>query len=250
MTEVHAVGGSDRGRGPALQAVVAGDGPPLLLLHAFALAPSAYQGTIDRLSTHHRVIVPWWLRVPDRTWEIEMALGGLARLLVDIGGPPATVIGHSFGGALGLVLAAERPDLVKRLVLVDAMTAPTRRDLARLGRPGRHFLPLISGPGARAFVGTVVTRPRNIARAGWWGFRLEMEPMADAVAASDVEAAVLWARDDSLLPVAWGQLLALRLRAPFLAVASPDGGRVDHDWVFRHPGRFVATLAELDLLGA
>jgi pimeloyl-ACP methyl ester carboxylesterase len=250
MTQVHAVGGSDPVRGPALQAVVAGDGPPLLLLHAFALAPSAYQRTIDRLSTHHRVIVPWYLRVPERTWGIELAVDGLARLVADVGGGGVTVVGHSFGGALGLALAAERPALVKRLVLVDSMTAPTRSDLARLGRPGRHLLPLISGPGARAFLGSVVTRPRNIARAGLWGYRADMEPMADAVAASDIEAAVLWARDDSLLPVAWGQLLALRLRAPFLAVASPDGGRVDHDWVFRHPGRFVATLAELDLLGA
>lgn len=248
MTELHAV--DDPERPPALQAVVAGDGPPLLLLHAFALAPSAYQRTIDRLSTHHRVIVPWYLRVPDWTWSSEIALQGLTRLIDDVAGEPVSVVGHSFGGALGLALAAEHSARVKRLVLVDSMTAPSRRELARLGRPGKHFVPLISGPGARAFLGTLATRPRNIARAGWWGFKLEMEPLADAVAASDVEAAVLWARDDSLLPVAWGQLLALRLQAPFLAVASPDGGRVDHDWVFRHPGRFVATLAELDLLGA
>ncbi|BBX17879.1 alpha/beta hydrolase [Mycolicibacterium duvalii] len=53
----------------------------------------------------------------DPPWTIDANVAALAALLDD--GPPAVIVGHSFGGALALNLAAARPDAVAALVLLD-----------------------------------------------------------------------------------------------------------------------------------
>lgn len=232
----------------ALQAVMAGAGPPLVLLHAFALDPPAYQGAIDRLAPAHRVVAPWWLRVADGTWTLDRALAGLHDLL-DVVAPdgPVTLVGHSFGGALGLAFAARWPHRVAHLALADSLAvAPSRRDLARIAVPGRQYLALTSLPGASAFFRSVSRYPRNVGRAGWWGFTVRLDDSIREVVRARVPSTVLWAQEDSLLPVRWGAALARALGARFFPVPTPDGGRrVDHDWPFRHPALFVDTLTRV-----
>lgn len=53
---------------------------------------------------------PW--RAP---WTIDANVAALAEVLTE----PVVVVGHSFGGAIALHLAATRPELVKGLVLLD-----------------------------------------------------------------------------------------------------------------------------------
>ncbi|EID13366.1 lysophospholipase [Mycolicibacterium phlei RIVM601174] len=50
-------------------------------------------------------------------WTIDANVAALAAVVDGEG--PVVVVGHSFGGALALRLAADRPDLVSRLVLLD-----------------------------------------------------------------------------------------------------------------------------------
>ena len=52
-------------------------------------------------------------------WTIDANVDALAALLWAGAAGPALVVGHSFGGAIALSLAAQRPDLVKGLVLLD-----------------------------------------------------------------------------------------------------------------------------------
>jgi lipase len=52
-------------------------------------------------------------------WTLEANVSALAALLDDAADAPALVVGHSFGGALALRLAAARPDLVAALLLLD-----------------------------------------------------------------------------------------------------------------------------------
>ena len=54
-------------------------------------------------------------------WTIEANVDALAELIGADG--PALVVGHSFGGALALNLAATRPNLVSALVLLDPAVA-------------------------------------------------------------------------------------------------------------------------------
>jgi lipase len=52
-------------------------------------------------------------------WNIDANIDALAALLDAEAGDPVVVVGHSFGGAVALNLAAVRPDLVSALVLLD-----------------------------------------------------------------------------------------------------------------------------------
>jgi len=52
-------------------------------------------------------------------WTIDANVSALAALLNDQADSPVLVVGHSFGGALAMHLAAARPDQVAALVLLD-----------------------------------------------------------------------------------------------------------------------------------
>lgn len=52
-------------------------------------------------------------------WTIRANVAALVALLEQSAERPVTVVGHSFGGAIALHLAAARPDLVDALVLLD-----------------------------------------------------------------------------------------------------------------------------------
>lgn len=52
-------------------------------------------------------------------WTIEANVSALSTLLDDDSGRAVVVVGHSFGGAVALHLAAARPDLVAALLLLD-----------------------------------------------------------------------------------------------------------------------------------
>jgi pimeloyl-ACP methyl ester carboxylesterase len=48
----------------------------------------------------------------------------VAAALDHLGGAPATVVGHSMGGSVGIALARRRPDLVARLIVAEANLTP------------------------------------------------------------------------------------------------------------------------------
>lgn len=55
----------------------------------------------------------------DAPWTIEANVTALAALVDDEANAPVVVVGHSFGGAIGLHLAAARPEQVAALLLLD-----------------------------------------------------------------------------------------------------------------------------------
>jgi pimeloyl-ACP methyl ester carboxylesterase len=101
-----------------------GRGPNVLALHGQPGLAADWEYVLPHLVGDHRVVVP------DRPGygasegvAVGMAANAkvLAELIEDRGLAPVTVVGHSYGGGIGILLAASRPDLIGGLVLVGSV---------------------------------------------------------------------------------------------------------------------------------
>jgi pimeloyl-ACP methyl ester carboxylesterase len=123
---------------------MAGSGQPVVLLHGLWNSSRIWQDTLETFSTSYQLYAPDLPghgqsppRFPWRLREVAALLGTWMRSLEMA---PATVVGHSMGGALAMLLAATEPKLVQRLVLVNAVGLPFRRPFLRtLTSAGMNF---------------------------------------------------------------------------------------------------------------
>lgn len=86
---------------------------------------------------------------PDFDFSLEAHAGFVARFVERLGAGAVHVLGNSMGGAISLLLAAKRPDLVRTLTLISPAMPDLRPDPRRLSDPmmALAYLPLV---GARA----------------------------------------------------------------------------------------------------
>ncbi|WP_232660407.1 alpha/beta fold hydrolase [Pseudonocardia sp. TRM90224] len=75
-------------------------------------------------------------------------------------GRPVHLIGNSFGGAIAIVVAARRPELVRTLTLVSPAMPDRRPDPRRISDP-RFLLAAVPGIGARARAELAALTPRQ-----------------------------------------------------------------------------------------
>ena len=97
---------------------------PVLLIHGWGGSGRNWSATIERLSDRFDMLVPDLLgfgrSVPvQRGRDIFDQVDALEMLLAHLQISRAHVVGHSAGGAVALVLAARRPELVERLALTS-----------------------------------------------------------------------------------------------------------------------------------
>ena len=99
-------------------------GPPLVLLHGLAGSGAWWKRNMPALSSAFRVMAidlpGFGSSHPDARLILDEAPAQVAALLGDLGVERAHVIGHSMGGLVAGALAADYPERVDRLVLVDA----------------------------------------------------------------------------------------------------------------------------------
>ena len=102
-----------------------GDGPPLVLLHGAYLNAELMRPLAQGLAPIRQVIVPE-AQAHGRTADADRPLtheqmgDDVAALIRHLGHEQADVVGYSMGGATGLRLAIQHPELVRRLVVVSA----------------------------------------------------------------------------------------------------------------------------------
>lgn len=104
-----------------LHAWGAEDAPALVCLHGVTAHGRRFRNLAEtRLAGRFRVLAPDLRGHGHSTWEPPWSLEQhLADVLETVGDTPRLWLGHSFGGRLALELAARRPELVERLVLLD-----------------------------------------------------------------------------------------------------------------------------------
>lgn len=116
---------------PAASVTVRGEGAPLLLLHGWGASAELFAPLLDALQPGRRLIVPdlpgfGATPPPPVAWSAREYAAWTLALLDRLGVERVDVIGHSNGGRIAIVLAAERPERVRRVVLTSSAGVPSR----------------------------------------------------------------------------------------------------------------------------
>ena len=107
--------------------------PPLLLLHATGFLADLWRRVVEGLREHYDVAA-LDLRGhgrsdrPDGRYDFPTLAGDVAGALDALGWRDVYAVGHSTGGGLALIVAARRPELVRRVFGVEPIVpTPSRR---------------------------------------------------------------------------------------------------------------------------
>ena len=101
-----------------------GDGAPLLALHGLASSANWYDLVAPKLLDQFRIIVPDQRGHGQTTnapsgYDWKTLSDDLAGLLDHVGVETTSVMGHSWGGNVAINFAANYPERMKRLVMID-----------------------------------------------------------------------------------------------------------------------------------
>jgi pimeloyl-ACP methyl ester carboxylesterase len=232
--------------GVPLHYQVAGAGEPVILVHGLSGSTRWWARNVPALARHFRVYVVDLIGFGQsrgrHPFVLEQAGDSLARWmeLADIG--RASIVGHSMGGFIALDLAAEFPDRIERLVLVDAAVLPRQGGYARhalgLVRALRHmplgFLPILITDTWRAGPVTILKAAGDLLTA-------DVRPELARVRAPTL---LVWGEHDALVPVPIGEELRGALPQARLVVLKGAG----HNPMWDRAEAF--NRVALDFLGA
>jgi pimeloyl-ACP methyl ester carboxylesterase len=154
---------------------------------------------------------------------------------------PVALAGHSMGGMLALLAAIDRPDVVKRLVLLSPaglpLTKTMRASTATFVRQvvgGRYPLAHLRRVVARA-----VSAPVSALRLARTVHGLDVRPELERFHADRIPCSVVGCVTDTLTPPAHCRALAAALGAEYREVDAPDG----HIWPITQPQLLAAELS-------
>jgi pimeloyl-ACP methyl ester carboxylesterase len=240
--------------GRRLRYLDVGDGPVIVLIHGLGGSWHSWYENLAALAERHRVVA---VDLPGfggsatlkGTASIPRHADAVAGLLAALGIRRASVIAHSMGGLVAMRLAAERPTLVARMVLVNGGgVALDRLRLAVIGHGFRAAKTLIGQP----LVLGRVARIGHLRRAAMWFFlddprtlsaslaseimpRMAAPGLVGAVRAASAEVGrtppsaihcpvlVVWGANDRLVPLALAERLARDLPDGRLVVLPAAG---------------------------
>ncbi|MDF3071461.1 MAG: Alpha/beta hydrolase fold protein [Polyangiaceae bacterium] len=231
--------------GVRLRVVERGHGPKLVLLHSLFMDHSTWSAVASELCQEYCVITPDLpgygeseKPAPARfAYDVDAFAGAIADLYAALSLGRASVVGHGLGGAIALTLAARHPELVSKLVVIDALSEsaepwlygrlahlPLAGSLVfkqLLGRSlfGAYFRELFLADGAAisnarldnyyasfnspAARGSVLATLRAT---------VDARPVAAQTSRIQKPTLVLWGHRDRLLPPSVGQRLAREIR--------------------------------------
>lgn len=237
--------------------------PTVVFLHGWALSDHSYRGSLDRLARAGFTVLAPALPGFGGTASLppeQVSLGGYADWLaefVDEAGHSgaATLVGHSFGGAVAIRYAFEQPDRVSQLVLVNSIGGATWSADGRLmsdrslGDWGVHLgaelasargltrvLPVIASDAVRH----ALLRPGTLWRVGRLAREAQLGRELEELKRRHLPVAVLWGREDTVIPWACAESLIEALGDP--QVVTVPG---NHGWLISDPGRFVEVLTNV-----
>jgi pimeloyl-ACP methyl ester carboxylesterase len=190
----------------------AGSGSPVALIHGLSGSSRWWSRNVDALARKHVVaavdLVGFganrrFYLLPEIPPSFVEVTALLARWLETFR-EPVHLIGHSMGGLLSIRLAAERPELVRSLTLVNAVGMPFKLD------PRPHVRAVPKPPYGGAGIARVLVP--DFMRAGpasvmVAGTRVVRGDIRDMMRAIRVPTLLVWGENDPLVPVVYGEAM-------------------------------------------
>lgn len=104
--------------------VIGGQGPAVLLIHGWPETWYEWRGTMKRLARSHTVIAADMRGFGESSlspsgYDKKTLAQDLYGLMQQLGHPHAIVVGHDWGGPVAYAYAAQHPDAVTKLVLIE-----------------------------------------------------------------------------------------------------------------------------------
>lgn len=131
--------------GVSLHVVRAGDGPPVILLHGFPEHWRSWRGLIGPIADAGFTAIAPDLRgynesdrpVGRDAYRMDALVADVAALVRATGATRARLVAHDWGGVIAWVVAARHPELIERLVILNAPHPILYRQ--RLRHPDQFF---------------------------------------------------------------------------------------------------------------
>jgi pimeloyl-ACP methyl ester carboxylesterase len=255
---------------------IAGEGPPVVLIHGVAGRAAQWDQTMLQLAEQHTVIAPDLLghgesAKPRGDYSLGAFASGIRDLLIGLDIEGATVVGHSLGGGIAMQFAYQFPERCQRLVLASSggLGQDVHPVLRAATLPGSELvLPLIAHEKLLEIVGLV---PRALGKIGLrtgpdiaemaQGYaslsnaegraafihtvRAVIDPMGQRINATDriylaskMPTLIIWGRRDRIIPVAHAEPAHKGMPGSRLELFD-DSGHFPH---LDDPLRFARTL--------
>lgn len=138
--------------GITLHCVTAGTGPLVVLLHGFPECWYSWRYQIPALAEHFTVVAPDMRGYNEsdkpprvRDYAVPLLVNDVAELVHSFGEQQAIIVGHDWGGIVAWATALTHPDLVAKLIILNA-------------------------PHPRLFIQHLLTNPQQMLRSAYVGF--------------------------------------------------------------------------------
>jgi pimeloyl-ACP methyl ester carboxylesterase len=259
-----------------LNSIVAGSGPPLVLIHGNPATHTLWRPLMAALSKHHTVYaidLPGYGWSPPPANRQDMSRERLAQIVLDWAGMQGLerfdLVGHSFGGSVAATMADKQPQRIRSLALFTPLghRPPPAGFLASsfvarmIVRPLWKMAPSclrrwFARRGARMSYGAAYTKVRGREVAREAGRRFMIDSMTEVMRRVDYRAyhdllvrlnnrhrmplLLLGAKRDAIIPYSHFERTRSMLNRAQVHVLS-DGGHVP---MWQYPGQVAEMLAE------
>ena len=210
---------------------VNGSGPVVVLLHGWGASLNSLRGVFNHLVLRFRVYavdLPGFGRSqpPTSVW----GSADYAKLVADWAGEmdiqAACWLGHSFGGRIAIILGADYPHLVRKLILAGSAGIKPRRGLKYYLRVGavkaaRKVLPAKQMEAVYKLMGSSDYRQAGELRATL--VKVVNEDLQERMPKISQPALLVWGEQDTATPVSDGQIMQKLIPNAQLVVLSQAG---------------------------
>jgi pimeloyl-ACP methyl ester carboxylesterase len=158
---------------------IAGDGPPVVLLHGWPQHWYLWRDVMPLVAPHARVIAPdfrgfGWTEVPEDGYEKHQLMRDVLALLDRLGVERFSIAGHDWGGYVGFLLALDHPERVDKLLALNVIPPwPARDPRTALDAWRLAYMPVLSTPRLGRIAGRGLAKRGLPAEAATFVDRLE-----------------------------------------------------------------------------